>query len=77
MSTEKKANELSLDSLSEVSGGRVKLGGYALLTAMMAQYKALGKDKDYCIKVLQEGWETDILSSESLSVELDPRILGS
>ena len=59
MPTEKKTNELSLDSISEVCGGRVKLGGYALLTAMMVQYKALGKDKDYCIKALQEGWETD------------------
>ncbi|MBQ1566283.1 MAG: hypothetical protein IIZ80_00140 [Erysipelotrichaceae bacterium] len=51
--------ELSLDSLNEVSGGRVKIAGYALLTAMMAQMKALGKNKEYCIQALIDGWETD------------------
>lgn len=51
--------ELSLDSLNEVSGGRIKLAGYGLLTAMMAQVKLLGKNKEECIKVLTEGWEED------------------
>ena len=52
-------NEISLDDLSEISGGRIKLAGYGLLTAMMAQMKALGKDKDYCINALANGWQTD------------------
>ena len=51
--------ELSLDDLDEVSGGRIKLSGYALLTAFILQMKALGHDKEYCIKALQEGWEED------------------
>lgn len=59
MAEEKKTKELSLDNLDEVSGGRIKLGGYALLTAMMAQMKALGKDKEHCIQALINGWETD------------------
>ncbi|MBR3252425.1 MAG: hypothetical protein IKF80_12030 [Erysipelotrichaceae bacterium] len=59
MAEEKKTKELSLDNLDEVSGGRIKLAGYALLTAMMAQMKALGKDKDHCIEALKHGWETD------------------
>ena len=54
-----KLNELSLDDLDEVSGGRIKLAGYGLLTAMINQVKALGKSKEECIQVLVEGWETD------------------
>ena len=56
---EKKTKELSLDNLEEVSGGRIKLAGYALLRAMIAQMKGLGKDKDHCIEALKNGWETD------------------
>ena len=56
---EKKTKELSLDNLDEVSGGRIKLAGYALLRAMIAQMKALGKDKNHCIEALKNGWETD------------------
>ena len=67
MSKENKTNELdrivkkelSLDSLDEVSGGRIKVTGYALLRAMMAQMKVLGKDKDHCIQALKEGWDSD------------------
>ena len=67
MTKEKKTNELdeilkkelSLDNLDEVSGGRIKLSGYAILTAFILQMKALEKDKDYCIQSLKEGWESD------------------
>ena len=53
------AKQLSLDDLSGISGGRIKLAGYGLLTAMIAQIKMLGKDKEECIQVLKDGWETD------------------
>jgi len=51
--------ELSLNDLDEVSGGKIKISGYALLTAMMVQVKALGKDKEHCIQILKKSWETD------------------
>ena len=51
--------ELSLENLNEVSGGRIKLAGYALLSAFILQMKELGKDKDYCIESLKSGWETN------------------
>ena len=35
-------NELSLDDLDEINGGRIKVAGYGLLTAMMAMQKKLG-----------------------------------
>ena len=49
--------ELSLDDLDEVSGGRIKLSGYAILTAIILQMKALGYDKEHCIQSLKDGWE--------------------
>ena len=51
--------ELSLDNLEEVSGGRVKVKGYAALEAVMWQMKQLGKSKEDCIKALHHGWDTD------------------
>ena len=59
MTKEKNKIELSLDNLDEVNGGRIKITGYGLLTAMIVQMKALGKDKDHCIEALRNGWETD------------------
>ena len=59
MTKEKNKIELSLDNLDEVNGGRIKITGYGLLTAMIVQMKALGKDKDHCIETLRNGWETD------------------
>ena len=59
MTKEKNKIELSLDNLDEVNGGRIKITGYGLLTAMIVQMKALGKDKDHCIEALRSGWETD------------------
>ena len=52
-------NEISLDDLNEISGGRIKVAGYGVLTALIAQMKALGKDKEYCIEVLKKGWDSD------------------
>ena len=52
-------SELTLDELDEVSGGRIKLSGYALLTALIVQMKILEKDKAHCIEVLKEGWKED------------------
>lgn len=52
-------NELSLDDLDEINGGRIKVAGYGLLTAMMAMQKKLGNSKEHCIQVLISGWETD------------------
>ena len=51
--------ELTLDELDEVSGGRIKLSGYALLTALIVQMKILEKDKEYCIEALKNGWQQD------------------
>ena len=55
----KELDELSLDKLDEVSGGRIKIAGYGVLTALIAQMKALEKDKEYCIQALINGWESD------------------
>ncbi|MBR3245244.1 MAG: hypothetical protein IKF90_21545 [Parasporobacterium sp.] len=51
--------EVSLEELEEVSGGRIKVTGYALLTAVILQYKSLGKDKEYVIQVVTKSWATD------------------
>ena len=51
--------ELSLDSLDDVNGGRIKLSGYGLLSAFILQMKALDKDKEYAIQALIEGWNED------------------
>lgn len=56
---ENKDKELSLDILDEISGGKIKLTGYAMLTALIAQVKALGKSKERCIEMLRGGWETN------------------
>ena len=48
-----------MDELAEVSGGRIKLGGYTLLRAMMMQMKTLGKTKEYAIQRFIQGWETE------------------
>lgn len=45
------------DCLEEVSGGKIKLSGYGLLTAFVLQMKELGKDRGYCIQALKESWE--------------------
>ena len=59
MAKDIKAKEISLDDLNEVSGGKVSIAGYGLLTAMVAQIKALGKTKEDALRVLTEGWEED------------------
>lgn len=51
--------ELNLDNLDEVSGGRIKLKGYAALEGLMWQMKRLGKDKEYCIEAVRNGWYQD------------------
>lgn len=62
---EKKINEgtsleeLSLEELDDVSGGRIKVGGYVMLNALMYEYKRLGKDKDYVIQAVTNGWNQD------------------
>ena len=65
MAKKKKTNEnyinseISLDELNKVSGGRVKIAGYGLLLAFVKQFKVLGKDKEYAIQQLIEGWNND------------------
>ena len=56
---ENKKNELSLESLDEVSGGRIKLTGYALLTAFIAFVKANGHNLEEGLEMFTDGWEKD------------------
>ncbi|SCW45583.1 hypothetical protein SAMN02910456_01205 [Ruminococcaceae bacterium YRB3002] len=51
--------ELSLDDLDAVSGGKVYMSGYAALTALIYQMKALGKSKEDCIRAVEHSWATD------------------
>ena len=56
---EEDMQELPLEDLEEVSGGRITIAGYGLLAAYILLYKELGKDKDYAIEALKKGWNTD------------------
>ena len=73
MAEEKKINEnclnseISIDELDKVSGGRVKIAGYGLLLAYIKQYKVLGKDKEYAIQQLTEGWFNDCTFRKSFT----------
>lgn len=51
--------ELSPDNLDEVSGGKISVAGYASLQALIWQMKKLGKDKEYCINSVRNGWNLD------------------
>ena len=53
---ESKKKELSLESLDEVNGGRIKLTGYALLTAFIAMVKQQGYSKEEGIEMFTDGW---------------------
>ena len=57
--TEDDMQPLNDDDIEDVSGGRIKITGYGMLAALMAQVKLLGKDKEHCIEILRHGWETD------------------
>ncbi|MBR4719853.1 MAG: hypothetical protein IKP31_06405 [Lachnospiraceae bacterium] len=52
-------NELSLDELDEVSGGRISIAGYTILYAAVKLIKSKGKDKEYAIREITEGWNQD------------------
>jgi hypothetical protein len=49
-------HELSLEELQEVAAGKIKPSGYVMLTAVIAQFKALGKNKEYVIQAVKNGW---------------------
>ena len=51
------SNEISLDELEDVSGGRVKVAGYATLLAAMRILKKNGEDKEYAKQMVIKGWE--------------------
>ena len=54
---EDKDKELSLDILDEISGGRIKLTGYALLTAFIAFVKSHGHSLEEGLEMFTDGWE--------------------
>ena len=49
-------HELSLEELKDVAAGKIKPSGYIMLTAVIAQFKALGKNKEYVIQAIKNGW---------------------
>ena len=51
--------ELSLDELDEVNGGRVSATGYTLLFAAVRLIKKKGMDKNYAISEITAGWNQD------------------
>ena len=51
--------ELDLNDLGEVSGGRVRIEGYGILMELIAKYKKQGKSKEDCIATIKRGWEGD------------------
>lgn len=56
---EEDIEELDLDALEDIAGGRIKTGGYTILTATIKQYQELGRDKEYCMQAIRKGWEED------------------
>ncbi len=48
--------EISLDDLEKVSGGKIKLTGYALLRAYMWQMKELDHNKEETIEDFIDSW---------------------
>jgi hypothetical protein len=49
-------HELSMEELQDVAAGKIKPTGYVMLTAVIAQFKALGKNKEYVIQAIKNGW---------------------
>lgn len=49
-------DEISLDDLEEVSGGRIKVAGYAALLGAIKLFKKKGKDKEYAMEEIKKGW---------------------
>jgi hypothetical protein len=64
MSKEKKTindaaiQELSLDELEDIAGGKITAGGYLVLSSAVLVAKRMGKTKDSLIEVITESWET-------------------
>ncbi len=54
---ESKKRELSLENIDEVNGGRIKLTGYALLTAFIAFVKSHGHSLEEGLEMFTDGWE--------------------
>ena len=48
--------EITLDDLEQVSGGRVKLAGYGLLSLFIWQMKQLGHSKEETVEAFIDGW---------------------
>ena len=53
------SQELKLDDLGEISGGKVRVEGYGILMQLIAKYKKQGKSKEDCIATIRKGWEGD------------------
>ena len=53
------SQELDLNDLGEVSGGKVRIEGYGILMELIAKYKKQGKSKEDCIATIKRGWEGD------------------
>ena len=51
-------SELSLDELDEVSGGKIKVAGYAILTAAVALLSSRGVGKERGIAEIVDGWNS-------------------
>ncbi len=50
--------ELSLDELQEVAGGKINVKGYLMLSSAIAVAKTMGKSKETVIQAVKHGWET-------------------
>lgn len=53
-------NLLSLEDLDDITGGRISLAGYGMLTALMVGLKKRGYDKEHCLQIIREGWAEDM-----------------
>ncbi len=49
-------DELSLDELENIAGGKISAPGYALVAGAVVLFKSKGYSKDECIKEMIAGW---------------------
>ena len=49
-------NELSMDELEDIAGGRITGTGYAAVTAAVLMFKKKGYSKEHCIQAMTDGW---------------------
>ena len=52
-------DELSLDDLDGIAGGKVDVAGYAIVLGAIKMFKKRGVDKDFFIQDFINGWNQD------------------